>query len=374
MNRITLLDETLREGEQMPGVTFNPQQKMRIALALSELGVDAISIMPAVSQSDREFTRKIAKQQDELGTDISAACRLVDEEVEFAVDAGVNRIVPFTPLSDLFLKNMRRITREDTVRQAIDFSEYAKDNGLRVFFAGVDSSRADPYFLIDFVKAISPVVENFILCDTLGLYRLGEVNDILPLLKKECPSIGVHMHNDYGLGVANIMEGISAGADLVSSTFNGLGPRAGNGAMEEVIACLRNIYGIMLEDVNYKKLAPLCKLIELESEIPLQANKPIVGDLVYTHESGLHVHALSNNPLTFEPFPPEDFGRERHIKFGKKSGKASIRYLFGDVEPEISSALLTWIKDSSESRGGFVDESEIRDQYTKLRGFSDAEY
>lgn len=366
MSKITLLDETLREGEQAPGVTFNSKQKRRVAYALSELGVDMICLMPAVSPEDQEFTLQLAKEQDDLYADVCIASRLLKSEVDFAIEAEVVNMTPFSPVSDVMLEAMRKITREENLDEALKVAEYARDHGIKVHFAGVDASRADTDYLVRFVKEISSSIDNFILCDSVSLYKPTDVSALVSELQQYVSSIGVHMHNDFGLGVANTLAGIEAGADLISTTFNGIGPRAGNAPFEEVLLALKWLYGNEIETVNYESIYKVCQIVERESGITLQPNKPFVGREVYTHESGLHVHALTKNSDTFEPFSPTEIGREREIVYGKTSGRSSIKYACGHISEDLTAKILEKVKELSKKKGRSLVNAEVAEIYSGI--------
>ena len=343
----------------MPGVVFSPKEKKYLAHKFSELGVDLIGLMPAVSEYEIGVAKDLVKEG--LRSKLISATMMRKDHINLADKIGFRNIVLFTSLSDMHLENKLHLSREGNLEKSLEYINYANSLGMNVYFAGEDASRADNKYLKEFVSSIGNSVESFLYCDTLGV--LSSVNahkEISDLVSYSPCDVGLHMHNDFGQAVANSLLGISAGANLVSGSFNGIGERAGNAAMEEILLSLKEQFSKELS-INYGLIGEISSLVEEYSSVKLQRNKPIVGDNVYSHESGIHVDGVLKDPKNYEPFSPEIIGRDRQIYFGKHSGIASLKYLFGEsLERENLFYLLQHIKESSQLRKVSFTEDEAR--------------
>jgi len=365
MKKPLIFDTTLREGEQTPTVVFKPEQKIELARKFSEFGVNYIDVMPAVSKNEKKIVKRLMKE--DLNAEITATCRLKKEDIDSALDCDVRRVTLFTPVSDLHLKYLVRVSKEENLRRAIEGIEYARSHGLEVDFAVVDSSRADEHYLRQFIEKISGKVDIAFIADSMGYWTPKKTYEVIKSVKNYCKSfVGLHEHNDFGLATANTLAGLEAGADVFSGTFNGIGPRAGNAPNEEICMALEHLYNVPL-GLKYEMLSEICNLVEEYSGFKVQSHKPIIGDFVYTHESGLHVAALSREPKTFENFEPATIGREKRILLGKHSGRSAIRYVLkgknaseGDVE-----LLLNKVKRISENENRSLTEHEVLTIYEK---------
>ena len=322
------MDETLRDGEQMPGVVFTQKQKIELAKLSSEFGAGIINIMPAISDKERQTAEYLADCN--LKSQLTAATMLKHEHINIARDCKVPRIILFTSTSDIHLDRKLQTTRKQNLEKALEHVEYANGQGLIVDFAGEDSTRADNSYLIDFINTLEGKIDYFLPCDTLGVLTPRQTYEFIKKLKQETNcKIGLHIHNDYGQAAANTLAGIEAGADLFSGTFTGIGERAGNAAIEEVVTALRFQYGEVLP-LKYELLGELCDLVEEFSKVKLQRHKPICGKNAFSHESGIHVDGLLKYAGNYENFDPKLIGRQRQILFGKHSGACGLRYLFED--------------------------------------------
>lgn len=346
MEKLLIHDTTLRDGEQMPGVVFSFEEKLTLAGKFIDFGVDLIDIMPTVSKTEFRLTKSLA---DFYPDKISASCRLKKEDVDLTMRSGVNRITLFTPLSDIHLKRKLRISREENLRRSVEMIDYARSHGLKVDFAGEDSTRADMDYLLSFIKDVENKVEIFFAADTLGCLTPKSTFDFVSEIKqnRKC-KISLHVHNDFGLATANALEGIRAGADVFSGTFTGIGERAGNTPIEEVCIGLKFLYGMEM-DVKYEELTNICRFVEEFSGVRLQRHKPIVGTNVFSHESGIHVDGVIKNPNTYEYFDPVFVGQRRRLFLGKHSGKSLLRYVLkGYVHEDKITEILERVKSISE--------------------------
>lgn len=354
-----ICDTTLRDGEQMPGVVFSPEEKKELAVKSSEFGTDIIEVMPAVSNSERNLTRELSDMG--LDSKITASTMLKREHIEIALDCDVGNVTLFTPLSDLHLRYKLGIGREENLNRAVELVDYSREHGLEVNFAGEDSTRADINYVIDFINSLSSRIGYFIPCDTLGCLTPSTTHSFIRTLKENCNTpLCLHIHNDFGLATANTLAGLSAGAELFSGTFCGIGERAGNAPIEEVCMALRFLNGIEL-DVDYSMLTDICGLVESYSRIKLQPHKPLIGVNAFTHESGIHADGVIKNPLTYENFDPVFIGRTREFSFGKHTGKRILRYVLEKYRLPYSNLdnMLKQIKEFSEVCRHSLTETEV---------------
>ncbi len=321
---VRIFDTTLRDGEQTPGVALTPEKKLQIARQLDRLGVDTIEAgFPITSQGEREAIKLIAR--DGLKPEICALARAEKEDINAALACGVSAIHIFIAASDLHLKYKLRITREEALRNAVEAIEYAKGHGVTVEFSAEDATRADEEFLVSFFRAASGAgADRLDIPDTVGVITPERIFNLVRQVYSSCPiPISVHCHNDFGLAVANTLAGIKAGATQAHVTINGLGERAGNASLEEVVMALHNLKGIKTR-VNTKLLYETSRLVSKLTGVIVQPNKAVVGENAFGHESGIHTHGILSNPLTYEPFDPSVLGRGRWLQAGKHAGTHGV--------------------------------------------------
>ncbi len=359
---IKIHDTTLRDGEQMPGVVFDVDEKIRIAEKIAEFGVDLIDIMPTVSESEFRVTRELTKR---FGERITCACRLKKSDIDTAIDAGACRVVLISPLSDLHIIQRLRITREENLNNAATLIDYARAHGLVVDIAGEDASRADREYLKLFLEAVQGKIALFLLSDTVGCLTPNSTKDLVSYIKSNfgC-KVALHLHNDFGLATANTVEGIIAGADYFSGTFTGIGERAGNAPIEEVCTALHFLYGKEL-GVKYSMLKEICDMVQELSGVKMQRHKPVIGENAFSHESGIHVDGVLKNPRTYEFIDPALVGQKRKICIGKHSGKKALQYVLGErlsikeMAPEDVELILNEIKAALETKGTRFSDDDI---------------
>ncbi len=320
---IEVCDTTLRDGEQMPGVVFSLKEKRELARASSEFGSSIIEVMPAISKTEQRLAKSLAHEN--LAAKITASTLSKKEHIELATNCDLDHITLFTSLSDNHLKHKLNISREENLSKSLEMVDFAKSQGLAVAFAGEDSTRANKEYLHKFVKAMAGKIDYFLPCDTVGcLQPFQTYRFIKQLVKNTGSKIALHTHNDFGMATANTIAGIMAGAEVFSGTFNGIGERSGNAAIEEVCMALKVLLKKDL-GLKYEMLTRICNRVEKYSRAKMHKHKPIVGKNSFRHESGTHVAGVLKDPSTYEIFDPAEVGQTRKIVFGKHSGMRAVK-------------------------------------------------
>ncbi len=323
---IEICDVTLRDGEQMPGVVFRPDEKLDIALRLDEIGVEVIEAgFPVVSKAEKNAVKEVCDLG--LNAKISALSRSVKADVDAALDCGVDMISVFIATSELHLKYKLHMSCPEAIRCALDTVEYAKDHGLIVRFSAEDATRTDLETLKKLYKKAEERHADYIsVADTVGImnprttyYMISEIKKVVSI------PICMHCHDDLGMALANTLAGAEAGAKQLHTTVNGIGERSGNTPLEELLVALRLHHEIDRYDLT--KLKDLSKLVESYSGIPVAKNKSVVGSNAFAHESGIHVAAVLEEPRTYELYSPEIVGAARHIIIGKHTGAKALKYI-----------------------------------------------
>ncbi|MGG7144034.1 homocitrate synthase [Clostridium nigeriense] len=321
---IFIVDTTLRDGEQTAGVVFANEEKIAIASMLSDLGVDQLEVgIPTMGGDEKEAIKRIAKRN--LKSSIMAWNRAVIKDIEESIDCGVDAVAISISVSDIHIQHKLRTSREWVLENMVKSVEFAKKNGLYVSVNGEDASRADREFLIEFIETAKQAgADRFRYCDTVGIMEPFKICDnIKYLYSKTNFDIEMHTHNDFGMATANAIAGIIGGASHVGVTVNGLGERAGNAALEEVLMGLMFVYNYE-GNMDTTMFREVSEYVSRASGRILPAWKAIVGDNMFAHESGIHADGAIKNPKNYEAFDPDIVGLERQIVIGKHSGKAGI--------------------------------------------------
>jgi isopropylmalate/citramalate/homocitrate synthase-like protein len=322
--QVKIFDTTLRDGEQTPGVSLTPEQKLAIAKQLDRLGVDVIEAgFPVVSEGERKAVEAIAREG--MGAKICALSRCRKEDIDTAVACGVGRIHIFIATSDIHLQHKLKITREKALEEAVRWVGYAKSHGVEVEFSAEDATRTDFEYLKKVYQATVEAGADLInVPDTVGIMTPRATFWLIRELKKAIRvPISMHCHNDLGLAVANSLAGVEAGAEQVHVTVNGLGERAGNASLEEVVMGLRAFYNLKPK-VKTELLTETSEFVKRLTRIPVQPHKAIVGENAFAHEAGIHVHGVLEFPGTYEPLSPELVGAHRRLLLGKHAGIHSV--------------------------------------------------
>jgi len=328
---VIINDSTLRDGEQAPGVAFTPHEKIALALALEEAGVDEIEAgIPAMGAEEIATLSAIAEAVDR--SEVIAWCRMTARDVDAALLAGVGRVHLSVPVSDRQIRAKFGTGRRDVLDRVTRTVGYALDRGLGVSVGGEDASRTDLDFLMRVVVTAEEAgAHRFRYADTLGVLDPFATHDIFRELCAETDlELEFHGHDDLGLATANTLAAIRGGATHASVCVLGLGERAGNAALEEVVTALGETQG-RTTGVSLARLTGLAAMVAEAARRPIPESKSIVGGSVFAHESGIHVSGLLRDVGTYEALDPTEFGRERAIVLGKHSGTAAVRSMLRSI-------------------------------------------
>ena len=370
MNKIIINDTTLRDGEQAAGVAFTVNEKVKIAVLLDNIGIQEVEAgMPAMGDIEKKAIRKILNKN--LRTRIIGWNRAVLKDIDESISCGLNSISISLPVSDIHINYKLNKTKKWIIEQIKKAIGYAKKHKLYLIVGAEDASRADFDFLLEYIKVIKKEgADRFRFCDTVGILEpLRMFNMIKHILEIVNIDIEVHTHNDFGLATANALAGISAGACCVDTTVTGLGERAGNAALEEIIMALKYIYRIGLK-INIKKLPEISRFVSKASGREIPQGKPIIGRNCFLHESGIHQDGIIKNPMTYEPFEPSVTGQKSRLVIGKHSGKAAVKHFFKKkdivVNDDIASEMLKEIRCKSTTLKRCLSDSELYSLYRRF--------
>jgi 2-isopropylmalate synthase len=314
--------------------------------------------------SDAEFAavRDIAESTSG-GTDVCGLARVVDKDVEAALDANVDVVHVFASTSDVQLEDSMHATREEVVERSVDAVQRVREAGAEVMFSPMDATRTDPDFLQEVVGAVTEAGVDWVnIPDTCGVATPGRFATLVEQFGEWTDArIDVHTHDDFGLASANALAGFEAGAAQAQVSVNGIGERAGNAAFEEVVMAVESIHGVDT-GIDTTRITELARMVEEKSDVPVPANKPVVGDNAFAHESGIHAAGVIENAATFEPgvMTPEMVGAERELVMGKHTGTHSVRERLREIgyDPtdEQVRAVTRKVKDTGANKERITDE------------------
>ncbi|NOQ95712.1 MAG: 2-isopropylmalate synthase [Desulfobacterales bacterium] len=371
-DKIIVFDTTLRDGEQSPGFSMNTAEKIHLASQLENLKIDVLEAgFPSSSQGDFEAVQMIAQKVRTV--QVAALARTSKEDIDAAwgaiKQAANPRIHVFIATSDIHLEHKLKMNRDQVINQAVDAVKYATQFTNNVEFSAEDGSRSDRDFLCKvFEAAISAGATTVNLPDTVGYAIPAEFADLVAYVKGHTPNIGkailsVHCHNDLGLATANTLASINAGARQVEVTVNGIGERAGNTSLEEVVMALhtRRNYLPYYTEIDTREIYPSSHLLAMITGIPVQPNKAIVGANAFAHEAGIHQDGVLKNKTTYEIIEPTTVGlKTNRLIMGKHSGRHAFRDRLRKLGYELSEGdidrLFTKFKDLADKRKEIVDE------------------
>jgi 2-isopropylmalate synthase len=327
-----IFDTTLRDGEQSPRTSFSYEDKREIAAVLDDMGTHVIEAgFPVNSDAEFEAVRDIAEA---TSTTTCGLARVVEKDVEAALDSGVELVHVFVSTSDVQLEDSMHATREQAVERAVRSVERVKEAGVECMFSPMDATRTDEAFLMEVVDAVSEADVDWInIPDTCGVATPGRFREMIEkVVARTDARIDVHTHDDFGLATANALAGYEAGAAQSQVSVNSIGERAGNAAYEEVVMALESLYDVDT-GIKTERITELARVVEEKSDIDIPANKPIVGDNAFSHESGIHAAGVIENADTFEPgvMTPEMVGASRELVLGKHTGTHSVRQRLEDA-------------------------------------------
>jgi|TARA_B100001971_G_scaffold215084_1_gene257229 D-citramalate synthase len=357
---VKFLDTTLRDGEQTPGISLTPEKKLSVARAIDTLGVEVIEAgFACISQGEFNAVKLVANEG--LDAEVCSATRGVITDIDAAIQAGVDSVNIIIPSSDLHIETKLRKTREEVLDITAAAVTHSKDHGLVAEISAEDGSRADrEYLKILAGRAFEAGLDRMTICDTVGTLTPGQSFDLYSEMRGAFPGevLGVHCHNDFGLGVANSIFALGAGIDIVHVTVNGIGERAGNTALEEIVVALKILYN-RDTSVRMEKLTSVSRMVSHLTGMPVQANKAIVGANAFAHESGIHTHAISKDPTTYEAINPELVGAARRMVSGKHAGSTGLLKSLVEMGLQPSKAefgvIMARVKNLGDSGKGVTD-------------------
>jgi len=370
--RVIIFDTTLRDGEQSPGASMNTGEKLRLAIQLEKLGVDVIEAgFPAASEGDLEAVAAIAARlkRAEIAALARASRHDIDQAWKAIEHAAKPRIHTFIATSDIHLEYKLKMSRDEVVKAAVEAVSYARSLTDNVEFSAEDGSRSDRDFLCRIFEAVIAAGATTVnLPDTVGYAIPQEYAELLGYVMKNTPNSGkaifsVHCHNDLGLATANTIAAIGAGARQAEVTINGIGERAGNTSLEEVVMALHTRSNLIAVEssIHTKYIHPTSRLVSMITGIIVQPNKAIVGANAFAHEAGIHQDGVLKNPMTYEIMKPETVGLTANtLVLGKHSGRHALRSHLKNMGYDLSDdelgLIFTKFKELADKKKQVVDE------------------
>ncbi|MBC8458955.1 MAG: 2-isopropylmalate synthase [Deltaproteobacteria bacterium] len=372
MDKVIIFDTTLRDGEQSPGASMNAAEKLRLAMQLEKLGVDAIEAgFPAASSGDFEAVKLIAEKiHDVQVVALARAFRAdIDRAWEAIKEADEPRIHTFIATSDIHLKHKLKMTREQVIEAAVDAVRYAKSFINNVEFSAEDASRSDRDFLCRIFEAVIEAGANTVnLPDTVGYAMPDEFAQLVSYVRQHTPNIdravlSIHCHNDLGMATANTLAGLKSGARQAEVTMNGIGERAGNTSLEELVMSLftRKDYFGLKTGIKTKEIYHTSRLVSMITGIVVQPNKAVVGANAFAHEAGIHQDGVLKNKMTYEIMEPQTIGlSSNRLVIGKHSGRHAFKEKLGEMGYDLNqddlNRLFGKFKELADKRKEILDE------------------
>lgn len=330
--KLFLCDCTLREGEQSAGAAFTLANKIRVAHLLDEIGIAQIQLgYPGVSKEDADIARAIAREGLRAEIECIAMVHVPDwrRHIEDTVAVGVGIVSMQYGTSDIRLEKVLKVDRAEAIDTIVRAVRYARELGAKVVsFSPTDTTRTDLDFLINIAKALAEAgVDRMRIADSMGAISPTAFRFMVESVRNALPDrvlLGIHTHNDFGLALANVCAGIEAGADFLDGVVNGLGERAGNTSLDELVMVVKHLYGYDI-GIDESRLMELARLVEEMSGTPIPSGKPIVGRNAFAHQLDNHIRGVAQDPAVYEPYPPALVGNERRFPLGRLSGPYAVR-------------------------------------------------
>jgi len=350
MNKIKVLDTTLRDGEQTPGVSLSPEEKLKIAKALDDLGADYIEAGSACTSPGEVESIKLISHEG-LKAKVLSFSRVLEKEVDLCVSCDVDGLFLVAPTSESHIRFKLGTTPEAFLKTLDQVVQHAKDEGLYIDLCCEDGSRSEVAYLKKVLDTVGDRIDRFTIADTVGASTPEKMSSFFKELSNHKKmSYGVHCHDDLGLAVANTIASVFAGADTIDVTINGLGERAGNAPLEEVVAALEILYGYKT-GIKTQKIFEVSRLVEDLTGVPVQPNKALVGKNAFMHESGIHVDGLLKHTATYEFVKPEYVGREKTFRFGKHVGSKGLKAILDSLKISVTDEQFKKIFDEIKAMG-----------------------
>lgn len=360
---IKVLDTTLRDGEQTPGVSLTSSEKLRIASSLDDIGVDYIEAGSAItSVGERKSIKEITQQG--FKSEILSFSRPLVIDIDYCLECDVDAVNLVVPTSDLHIFDKLNTTKENLLEMSNSAVEYCKDHGLIVELSAEDASRTDVSFLKNvYQNAIDFGADRVCVCDTVGIFTPDTSYKMFKKLVDLSVPVSCHCHNDFGLAVANTLAAIKGGAQEFHSTVNGIGERAGNTSFEEIVMAINRLLPNYSTNINIHDIYSISKLVARLTGVYIQPNKAIVGENAFAHESGIHSDGIIKNSSTYEPMTPELVGRTRKFVIGKHMGTHGLDNRLKELGLEVDNNQLKEICDNIKvlaDKGKTVTDVDLR--------------
>jgi isopropylmalate/homocitrate/citramalate synthase len=366
---VKVVDSTLREGEQAPGVAFTVEEALKIVEFDLDVGIDLIEVFTPYSEYELELVN--ALRREGLSSKLVVWSRLRREDFELALKTEAGWIAVSFGISDIHLKyKFNGLRREEALMKVFEAIDYLHSHGVKVSMHLEDSTRADLNYMVEFLKNVN--AEKFRDCDTLSVLLPPLAFERMRFLVKATDKpIETHYHNDLGMAVGNTISAVLAGASWISATWNGLGERAGNAPMEEVLLTLKTRLNV--DRFNVKPLRTICRFIAEVSGSPISRNKPVAGLDIFTVESGIHQDGLLKDRRVYEPYPPEILGESWRIVIGDSSGRSGLVHVLNhemgyDVpeDPDKLTELLMYARAMARMRKRYLSLEDLEELVEKF--------